>query len=66
LIVEENAGMPENYRSIVVYEYQEKKKEIYKRTYIVFEFYIYTVLSIRFQKYFFVKEYQISTIQFRR
>jgi hypothetical protein len=25
----ENAGMPENYRFMMDYEYQEKKKEIY-------------------------------------
>jgi hypothetical protein len=29
LTVKENAGMPENYRFIMDYEYQEKKKEIY-------------------------------------
>jgi hypothetical protein len=29
LTVEENLGMPENYRFMVDFEYQEKKKEIY-------------------------------------
>jgi hypothetical protein len=39
LTVEENAGMPEIYRFVVDYEYQEKKKEIYLK-YTVFENYI--------------------------
>jgi hypothetical protein len=29
LTVEKNAGMPENYRFVKGYEYQEKKKKIY-------------------------------------
>jgi hypothetical protein len=29
LTVEKNAGMPENYRFMMDYEWQEKKKEIY-------------------------------------
>jgi hypothetical protein len=29
LTVEKNVGMPENYRFMMDYEYQEKKKEIY-------------------------------------
>jgi hypothetical protein len=29
LTVEKNSGMPENYRFMMDYEYQEKKKEIY-------------------------------------
>jgi hypothetical protein len=32
----ENAGMPENKRFIMDYEYKEKKKEIYYLKYIVF------------------------------
>jgi hypothetical protein len=55
LTVEKNVGMPENFRIAMDYEYQEKKKEIYLLKYIVFEIYI---LCIRFQKIFFVWEYQ--------
>jgi hypothetical protein len=29
LTIEKNAGMAENYRFMMGYEYQEKKKEIY-------------------------------------
>jgi hypothetical protein len=35
LTVQENARMPENYKFIMDYEYQEKKKEIYKLKYIL-------------------------------
>jgi hypothetical protein len=52
----ENAGMPENYRLMVDYKYQGKKKEIHKLKYIVCEIYI---LSIRVHKTFFVCEYQL-------
>jgi hypothetical protein len=35
LTVEENAGMPENYRFMMDYEFQEKKKEIKELNYTV-------------------------------
>jgi hypothetical protein len=56
LTVEKNGGMPENYRFMMDYEYQEKKKEIYYLKYTVFEIYI---LCIRFHNIFFVCEYQL-------
>jgi hypothetical protein len=48
---EENVGMPGIYRFVMDYEYQEKKKELYKLKYIVFEYYI---LCFGFHKIFFV------------
>jgi hypothetical protein len=48
--------MPENYRFMMDYENQGKKKEMYQLKYIDFEIYI---LSIRFYKIFFVCEYQL-------
>jgi hypothetical protein len=46
----ENAGMPENYRLIMDYEYQGKKEKFHKLKYIVFE--IYTVYyQLDFTKY---------------
>jgi hypothetical protein len=56
LTVWEFAGMPENYRLMMDYEYQGKKEEIHKLKYIVFEIYI---LSIRFQKILFACEFQL-------
>jgi hypothetical protein len=50
LTVAENAGMPDNYRFMMDYEYQDKNKEIYKLKYLVFKIYI---LSIRFHKKYF-------------
>jgi hypothetical protein len=40
LTIKKNAGMPEKYRFIIGYEYQEKKKEIYqlKSIYYVLDF----------------------------
>jgi hypothetical protein len=46
LTVWENAGMPENYRLMMGYEYKGKKEEIHKLKYIVFEI----LFSIRFHK----------------
>jgi hypothetical protein len=37
LTVKKIAGMPENFGFIMVYEYQEKNKEIYYLKYIVLE-----------------------------
>jgi hypothetical protein len=51
-----DAGMPENYKLMMDYEYQGKKEEIHELQYIVSEIYI---LSIRFHKIFFVCEYQL-------
>jgi hypothetical protein len=45
-----NAGMSENYRFMVDYEYQAKKKEIYELKYIVLEIYVLRYLS-DFTKY---------------
>jgi hypothetical protein len=58
LTIEENAGMPEIYRFVMDYEYQEKKKEIYKLKHIVFKIY---VLCIGFHNIFFVCEYQLCS-----
>jgi hypothetical protein len=56
LTVEKNLGAPQNYRFMMDYEYQEKKKEFYQLKYKVFTIYI---LSIRFHKIFFVCQYQL-------
>jgi hypothetical protein len=36
LTLKKNAGMPENFRFILGYAYQEKKKKIYQQKYKVF------------------------------
>jgi hypothetical protein len=57
LTVEKNAGMPENYRCLIDYDYQEKKKEIDELKYIVFEIYHYL---LDFTEYFLsVNKYQL-------
>jgi hypothetical protein len=50
LTVEKNAGMPENYRFMMDYEYQGKREEIHRLKYKVFKIYI---LSKRFNKILF-------------
>jgi hypothetical protein len=61
LNVEKNVGMPENYRFVMDYEYQEKKRRKSTSSNISCSLRnLLYILSIRFHKIFFVREYQLS------